>query len=100
MRQAPERPAAFVFPLFIWFSHLLCLLLQRETRIAIMETRKFKQVPSINRIGGRNLKIPVPVIVSSGKKNSEHERTITRPLRTNSRPISAGEPINWDEVYD
>jgi len=41
MRQAPERPAAFVFPLFIWFSHLLCLLLQRETRIAIMETRKF-----------------------------------------------------------
>ena len=65
-----------------------------------METRKFKQVPSINRIGGRNPLIPSPVIVSCGNKKSNHERKITRPMRTNSRPISAGEPINWDEVYD
>ena len=64
-----------------------------------METRKFKQVPSINRIGGRNPNIPAPVIVSSGKRKPDHERTITRAMRTNSRHISAGEPINWDEVY-
>ena len=42
--------------------------------------------------------IPSPVVVSRGKKNS-HERTITRPMRTNSRPIGIGKPINWDEVY-
>ena len=64
-----------------------------------METRKFKQVPSINRIGGRNPKVPTPVIVSRGKKHSNHVRTITRSMRTDSRAISAGEPINWDEVY-
>lgn len=29
-----------------------------------METRKFKQVPSINRIGGRNPMIPTPVVIS------------------------------------
>ncbi|MBP3845805.1 MAG: hypothetical protein J6E48_11820 [Prevotella sp.] len=64
-----------------------------------METRKFKQVPSLNRVGGRNPLIPSPVIVSRGKNTVNHERTITRPMRTNSRPISAGESINWDEVY-
>jgi len=65
----------------------------------MMETRKFKQVPSINRIGERNPKIPRPVIVSCGNRKKAHERTITRAMRTNSRAISAGEPINWDEVY-
>ena len=64
-----------------------------------METRKFKQVPSINRVGNRNPLIPSPVIVSRGKQSKTHERSITRPMRSNSRPISAGEPINWDEVY-
>jgi hypothetical protein len=64
-----------------------------------MDVKKFKQVPSINRIGDRNPKIPAPVIIHSGKKNVTHERFITRAMRTNSRPISAGEPINWDEVY-
>ena len=64
-----------------------------------METRKFKQVPSINRVGGRNPNIPSPVIVNRGKETTNYERTITRPMRTNSRTISAGEPINWDEVY-
>lgn len=64
-----------------------------------METRKFKQVPSINRVGERNPKIPRPVIVNCGNKKSKNERTITRTMRTDSRPISAGEPINWDEVY-
>ena len=39
-----------------------------------METRKFKQVPSINRIGDRNPNIPAPVIVSSGKRKPDHER--------------------------
>ena len=63
-----------------------------------METRKFKQVPSINRIGERNPKIPTPIIVNSGRKKG-HERTITRSMRTNSRTISPGESINWDEVY-
>ena len=64
-----------------------------------METRKFKQVPSINRIGNGHPGIPRPVILSFGKKNDGHERIITRPVRTDSRTISAGEPINWDEVY-
>jgi len=68
--------------------------------IVIMETKKFKQVPSINRIGERNPNIPDPVIVNYSQKTVSHERTFTRPLRTNSRPISAGEPINWDEVYN
>ena len=63
-----------------------------------METKKFKQVPSISRVGKQNPLIPSPIIVSRGKKKV-YERTITRPMRTNSRPISAGEPINWDEVY-
>ena len=64
-----------------------------------METRKYKQVPSINRIGERNPMIPGPVIVHCGNKKRSHERIITRSMRTNSRTISAGEPINWDEVY-
>ena len=64
-----------------------------------METRKFKQVPSINRLGSRNPAIPSPVIIGCAKKEISHERTITRPMRINSRTISAGEPINWDEVY-
>lgn len=64
-----------------------------------METKKFKQVPSINRVGGRNPLIPRPVVVSCGTKKKSNGRYITRPMRTNSRPLSAGEPINWDEVY-
>jgi hypothetical protein len=64
-----------------------------------METKKFKQVPSINRIGGRNPNIPAPVIVSRGTKNKGYGRTISRAMRTYSRTIGAGEPINWDEVY-
>ena len=65
-----------------------------------METRKFKQVPSISRMGEANPKIPKPVIVSRGtKKEQPHDRIITRPMRTDSRPIGIGEPINWDEVY-
>ena len=64
-----------------------------------MDTKKFKQVPSINKIGKRNPNIPSPVIVNCGHRKHTHERTITRAMRTNSRPISAGEPINWDEVY-
>ena|GEM_PF-6909272 len=64
-----------------------------------METRKYKQVPSINRMGERNPLIPNPAIVNCGNKTKRHERTITRSMRTNSRSISAGEPINWDEVY-
>ena len=72
-----------------------------ETKIeAIMETRKFKQVPSLNRISGHNPLIPRPVVVNGGSKKIKHERTITRPMRTNSRPIGVGEPINLDEVYD
>ena len=64
-----------------------------------METRKFKQVPSINRIGKGNPNIPRPVIVSRGRKEMTHERFITRFMRTDSRTISVGKPINWDEVY-
>lgn len=76
-------------------------LCSEETKIeAIMETRKFKQVPSLNRISGHNPLIPRPVVVNCGSKKIKHERTITRPMRTNSRPIGVGEPINWDEVYD
>ena len=56
-------------------------------------------MPSINRIGDRNPKIPFPVIVSRGKKQSDHVRMITRSMRTVSRALSVGEPINWDEVY-
>ena len=63
-----------------------------------METRKFKQVPSINRIGGQNPTIPAPIIVSCGK-NKKNERIITRPMRTDSRAIGTGKPINWNEVY-
>ena len=67
----------------------------------MMETMKFKQVPSISRVGGVNPNIPKPVIVSRGvKKEQSHDRIVARPVRTNSRPISAGEPINWDEVYN
>lgn len=65
----------------------------------IMETRKFKQVPSINRIGDGNPGIPRPVILSFGKKVNRHERIVTRPMRTDSRSIGVGEPINWNEVY-
>ena len=57
-------------------------------------------VPSLNRISGHNPLIPRPVVVNCGSKKIKHERTITRPMRTNSRPIGVGEPINWDEVYD
>ncbi len=64
-----------------------------------METRKFKQVPSINRIGSGNPNIPRPVIVSCGRKGIANERFVTRPMRTDSRTIGSGEPINWDEVY-
>lgn len=64
-----------------------------------METKKFKQLPSINRIGERNPLIPRPVIVSYGTKDNDYERIITRSMRTDSRTISAGEPIDWDEVY-
>ena len=64
-----------------------------------METKKFKQVPSINRIGGQNLNIPTPIIVSRGIKRQGYGRKISQPMRTDSRPIGAGEPINWDEVY-
>ena len=56
-------------------------------------------MPSLNRIGNRNPLIPNPVIVNRGKKQESHERTITRPMRTNSRSLSSGESINWDEVY-
>ena len=56
-------------------------------------------MPSISPIGERNPNIPKPVIVSRGHKKNHHERTITRTMRTNSRTISAGEPIDWDQVY-
>lgn len=65
-----------------------------------METRKFKQVPSINRIGAPNPRIPRPVILSRGNQSSSHERIIARSMHTDSRAISAGEPIDWDEVYN
>lgn len=53
-----------------------------------METKKFKQVPSINRIGGRNPKIPSPVIVRCGTQNQKsHERTITRVCADNAQPL-------------
>ncbi|MBR1519709.1 MAG: hypothetical protein IJ635_00540 [Bacteroidaceae bacterium] len=64
-----------------------------------METRKYKQVPSITRIGGPNPRIPRPVIVNCGKSSKAHERIVARAVRTNSRAIGAGEPIDWDEVY-
>ena len=64
-----------------------------------METRKFKQLPSISRIGERNPKIPRPVIVNYGTKDNDYERIISRPMQFDSRPIGVGEPINWDEVY-
>lgn len=65
-----------------------------------METKKFKQVPSINRTGGRNPNIPKPIVINRGRKKVTYDRIITRPMRTDSRPISAGESINWDEVYN
>ena len=65
-----------------------------------MEIKKFKQIPSINRIGSGNPRIPAPVIISRGVKNTHHERTLTRSLHTNIRALSPGEPINWDEVYN
>ena len=65
-----------------------------------MRISKFKQVPSINRIGSRNPEIPAPVIINVGTRKSSYERIIARAMRTDSRPISAGEPINWDEVYN
>ena len=64
-----------------------------------MNTRKFKQVPSISKVSGRNQNIPKPVIVSFSKPHIPHERTITRPMRSDSRTIGAVEPINWNEVY-
>jgi hypothetical protein len=65
-----------------------------------MNTKKFKQVPSINRIGEPNPDIPKPVVVSRGRKDAKsHEYIVARPMRSDSRPISAGEPINWEEVY-
>ena len=64
-----------------------------------MDTRTVKQVPSINRVGMGNPRIPSPVVVSSGKKTGEHERTFTRPMRADSRTIGAGKPIDWNEVY-
>ena len=64
-----------------------------------MKTRKFKQVPSISRIGNGNPDIPKPVIVCNGKKGTNHERFITRTMRTDSRTIGVGKSINWDEVY-
>ena len=89
-----------LFGLKVWRNEKLFVILQqRVKKYTIMETRKFKQVPSISRLGGRNPKIPSPVIVSSGKKTIEYERTISRPMRADSRPIGVGEPINWDEVY-
>ena len=85
----------------LFFTHLFVTLQQKYyLTTTIMETRKFKQVPSINRVGERNPAIPKPVVVNCGKKKStNHGRTITRTMRSNSRTIGAGEPINWDEVY-
>ena len=90
-----------LFGIFIWIISVISLSLQpRNCKTAItMETRKFKQVPSINQLGERNSAIPKPVIVNCGKKKRNYGRTITRSMHTNSRTISAGEPINWDEVY-
>lgn len=65
----------------------------------IMETKKFKQVPSINRIGGRNPNIPAPVILSRGTRRQGNGRTISPSMHDDSRTIGAGEPINWNEVY-
>ena len=65
-----------------------------------MDTRKFKQVPSISMVGSRNPRIPRPVVVSAGKKGHSRERTITRPVRTDSRTIGTGGSINWEEVYN
>ena len=65
----------------------------------IMETKKFKQVPSINRIGGHNPNIPPPVIVSRGIRRQGNGRKIPSAMRNDSRTIGAGESINWDEVY-
>ena len=73
--------------------------MQKNKISRAMDTKKFKQVPSINRIGERNTNIPKPVIVNRGTKSLRHERTITSAMRTDSRTISAGEPINWDKVY-
>lgn len=64
-----------------------------------METRKFKQVPSISSIGNRNPNIPKPVVVSYGKKKVDNERIITKSMRSDSRTISAGRPIDWNEVW-
>lgn len=40
-----------------------------------METKKYKQVPSINRIGERNLNIPDSVIISRGKTRTLERET-------------------------
>lgn len=64
-----------------------------------METKKFKQVPSINRIGDPNPNIPAPVIVSRGIRSQGNGRTISSTMRSDSRTIGAGESINWNEVY-
>ena len=64
-----------------------------------METKKFKQVPSINRIGGRNPNIPAPVILSRGTKRQGNGRTISSTMHDDSRIIGPGEPIYWNEVY-
>ena len=65
----------------------------------LMNTKKFKQVPSINRIGSPNPNIPEPVVISRGTEDISNEYIVTRPMRTDSRSISAGKPINWSEVY-
>lgn len=56
-------------------------------------------IPETTKKKEQNPNIPSPVIVSRGRKKHTVERTITRAMRSNSRTISAGEPINWDEVY-
>ena len=50
------------------------LYLCTEDTATIMDTKKFKQVPSINRIGKQNPNIPSPVVVSRGQKKHTHER--------------------------
>ena len=50
-----------------------------------METRKFKQVPSINRVGERNPRIPKPVIVNYGNTNQEKENKVIRLIKDTIR---------------
>ena len=73
------------------FARYACIISEtkKTARTMTKETTKFKQVPSINRIGGRNPLIPDPVIVSSGRKKKRSKLT-PEEIRLLNRAMPSG----------